>query len=217
MIRLAPAAPAPARRSPLRSRLLLAFAAMACAAPAAAAPAQRPETTPLEDTHLFISPAGEPFRSASGQPYPVVAWFREADADHDGKLDKAEFRTDATQFFKALDRDGDGLVTDPEIVYYEKVMVPELAAAGRAYDNDVSDKTKLSGDLQGAAPYSLINDAEPVRSADDSFIGRLTLKSFLARADHNFDVLDDKGRGYLTLEDLPRTQVQQAAQPVHGK
>jgi hypothetical protein len=201
---LSPAAPA----ALASSLLLLAFASTSvCAAP------RRPQTTPLEDAHLFISPSGQPFRSVSGQPYPVVQWFRAADADHDGKLDKAEFKADAQAFYAVLDRNRDGMVTDSEIVYYETVLVPELNASGQATEYDTSDKTKLSGELQGAAPYALINDAEPVRSADDSFIGRLTLKAFLARADHNFDVLDERGQGYLTLEDLPRTEVQQAAQP----
>ena len=174
-------------------------------------PAERPQTTPLEDVQLFISPAGKPFRSASGQPYPVVSWFKEADADHDGKLDKAEFRADAEAFYKLLDRDGDGMVTDNEIVYYETALVPELNASGQAAEYDTSDKTKLATDLQGAAPFGLINDAEPVRSADQSFIGRLTLKAYLARADHNFDLLDEQGRGYLSLETLPRTPMQKAA------
>ena len=191
--------------------LLLASAPDAISAP------RRAQTTPLEDAHLFISPTGQPFRSASGQPYPVVQWFKAADADHDGKLDKGEFKADAQAFFGVLDRNRDGMVTDSEIVYYETVLVPELNASGQAAENDTSDKTKLAGDLQGAAPYALINDAEPVRSADDSFIGRLTLKAFLARADHNFDVLDERGRGYLVLEDLPRTQVQEAAIPAKGK
>ncbi len=193
------------------SLLLLAFA------PGAIAASRRSQTTPLEDAHLFISPMGQPFRSASGQPYPVVQWFKAADADHDGKLDKAEFKADAQSFFGVLDRNRDGMVTDSEIVYYETVLVPELNASGQAAENDTSDKTKLAGDLQGAAPYALINDAEPVRSADDSFIGRLTLKAFLARADHNFDVLDEPGKGYLVLEDLPRTEVQDAATPAKAK
>ncbi len=193
--------------------IALIAASVLAGASATAAPSRRPQTTPLEDAHLFISPMGQPFRSASGQPYPVVQWFKAADADHDGKLDKAEFKADARGFFAVLDRNGDGMVTDSEIVFYETVLVPELNASGQAAEYDTSDKTKLAGDLQGAAPYGLINDAEPVRSADDSFIGRLTLKSFLARADHNFDVLDERGRGYLALEDLPRTQVQEAAQP----
>ena len=194
--------------------MLAIFAVLALASSAVSAPARRLQSTPLEDSHLFISPMGQPFRSVSGQPYPVVTWFRQADANHDGKLDKAEFRADAQVFYAVLDRNSDGVVTDPEIVYYETAMVPELNASGQASEYDTSDKTKLAADLQGAAPYSLINDAEPVRSADQSFIGRLTLKAFLERADHNFDVLDEQGRGYLTLEDLPRTQVQEAARPV---
>ena len=193
---------------------LLTVAPLAFAAPAGAAdPAKRLQTAALEDSHLFISPAGEPFRSASGQPYPTVQWFKRADANHDGKLDRDEFRADAERFFHVLDRNGDGMVTDDEITFYETTLVPELNASAQAAEYDTSDKTKLSAGLQGAAPYALINDAEPVRSADDSFIGRLTLKAFLKRADHNFDVLDadEGGRGYLTLEELPRTQVQAAA------
>jgi hypothetical protein len=185
---------------------------------ASAAPQRRPQTTPLEEAHLFIAPSGEPFRSASGQPYPVVQWFKRADKDGDGKLDKAEFRSDAESFFRVLDRNNDGLVTDPEIGYYEKVTVPELNQSAQSSDNNpTDDRTKLSKDLQGAAPYALINDPEPVRSADDSLIGRLTLKSYLKRADHNFEVLDEGERGYLLLEDLPRTQVQTAATPVKAK
>jgi hypothetical protein len=184
---------------------------------ASAARPVRPQTTPLEEEHLFIAPSGKPFRSVSGQPYGVVQWFKEADADHDGKLDKAEFRADSAAFFKVLDRNGDGIVTDPEIGWYEKVLVPELDQSAESAQYDTSDKTKISKDLQGAAPYALINDAEPVRSADDSFIGRLTLKAYLARADHNFDLLDEKSQGYLTLEDLPRTQVQLAAEPVRKR
>ncbi len=202
--------------SPAASAVLAGALMLLASAPGAISAPRRPQITPLEDAHLFISPMGQPFRSASGQPYPVVQWFRAADVDHDGKLDKPEFKADAQAFFGVLDRNRDGLVTDNEIVYYETVLVPELNASGQAAEYDTSDKTKLAGDLQGAAPYALINDAEPVRSADDSFIGRLTLKAYLARADHNFDVLDERGRGYLVLEDLPRTQVQAAATPAKG-
>ena len=197
--------------------VLAALALLPLIQPAAAA-SKRSQTTPLEDAHLFISPSGEPFRSVSGQPYPVVQWFKRVDKNSDGRIDKAEFRADAEAFFHVLDVNGDGLVTDPEIGYYEKVVVPELNASAQMAENTPSDDTnKLSADLQGAAPYALINDAEPVRSADDSFIGRLTLKSFLRRADHNFDVLDEHGRGYLLLEELPHTQVQDAATPMRRK
>ncbi|WP_174301775.1 hypothetical protein [Caulobacter sp. S45] len=204
---------APASFAPAVLAGMSVLALLSSSSSAMAAAPRRPQTTPLDDAHLFVSPMGQPFRSVSGQPYPVVQWFKAADANHDGKLDKVEFKADAQAFFTVLDRNRDGLVTDSEIVYYETVLVPELNASGQAAEYDTSDKTKLAGDLQGAAPYALINDAEPVRSADDSFIGRLTLKAFLARADHNFDVLDERSQGYLVLEELPRTQVQDAAQP----
>ncbi len=188
------------------------LAGLALVTPAWSAPVRRPQTTPLEEQHLFIAPSGQPFRSVSGQPYAVVQWFKAADRNGDGKLDKAEFRSDAEAFFHVLDRNGDGLVTDTEIAYYEKDLVPELNASAASTDNNpTDDRTKLSTDLQGAAPYGLINDAEPVRSADDSLAGRLTLKAYLKRADYNFGLLDDQGRGYLLLEDLPRTEVQDAA------
>jgi Ca2+-binding EF-hand superfamily protein len=42
-------------------------------------------------------------------------WFSAADADHDGRLSKAEFRADADLFFQVLDRDHDGVVAGVEV------------------------------------------------------------------------------------------------------
>ena len=227
---------------------LVLMALLVCAAPAAAAWSAKPRTvlTPLADANLFISPSGEPFRSEPGQPYPVVAWFRQADANHDGKLDRGEFRADAERFFHMLDRNGDGVVKDNEINYYERVLVPEInAGAGSARRAPIPGQPRLilaqmggmgatppidpgggsastdssapklresDGPLQGAATYGLLNDPEPVRSADTRLDGRITLAEFLARADHNFDVLDFDGRGYLTLDSLPETSAQRVAE-----
>jgi hypothetical protein len=191
------------------------LATLICAATAVALVAAAkvlPQTTPLADAHLFIAPSGQPFRSAPGQPYPVVQWFEQADRNHDGRIDRQEFRDDAAGFFHVLDRKGAGVLSDADIDAYEKVIVPEISATDpTAAEGPEADLNKLSDQPQGAAYYALINDAEPVRSADQSFIGRVTLKMFLARADQNFDTLDEKSRGYLTLEDLPRTPVQQLA------
>lgn len=63
--------------------------------------------------------------------------------------------------------------------------------------------------LQGAAPYDLLNTPEPVLTADAQLDGRITLKEFLDNADRDFDLLDTAGRGYLTLDSLPKTPAQQ--------
>jgi hypothetical protein len=84
------------------------------------------EDAPL--TQLFISPSGEPFRAKAGDPYPVVAWFKRADTDHDGQLDRGEFVADAMQFFQKLDANGDGFIDSRELYYYEHITVPEIMA-----------------------------------------------------------------------------------------
>ncbi|WEK41716.1 MAG: EF-hand domain-containing protein [Candidatus Sphingomonas colombiensis] len=72
--------------------------------------------------YLFISPMGEPFRVE----HPEKAWFAGADTNHDGRIDRAEFRADAMRFFHVLDRNGDGEIAPDEIEFYETEMVPEI-------------------------------------------------------------------------------------------
>lgn len=64
---------------------------------------------------------------------------------------------------------------------------------------------------QGAAPYGLLGEREPVASADLNLNSRITLANFKAKAAQRFVRLDVDGRGYLLLADLPKTAVQQAA------
>jgi hypothetical protein len=205
--------------------LILAAAAVAvaslAAAPVLAAPT-RPQTTPLAEPNLFISPSGQPFRSKAGEPYPVVAWFNKTDTNHDGKIDREEFRAEATAFFNMLNVRKNGVIDDEIIDLYEKRIVPEIInaniqAAGApttsdspAYSSPSDYKTKR----QGAAQYGLLNNAEPLRSADRSFRGLIQLKDMLAQADQNFDELDYDHKGYLTLEDLPRPPAEETAEPM---
>jgi hypothetical protein len=76
--------------------------------------------------NVFISPCGRPFRAKPGEPYPVGAWFKMADANADGKLDHAEFVADAMLFFRILDRDGDGVISPAEVSFYEQRIAPEV-------------------------------------------------------------------------------------------
>lgn len=72
--------------------------------------------------HLFISPAGEPFRGPNG----LAAWFNGADADHDGTLTLDEFKADALRFFRTLDTDHDGRLDGFELQAYERDVAPEI-------------------------------------------------------------------------------------------
>lgn len=181
------------------------------------------------EVNLFISPSGEPFTAPVHDPYPIVAWFTRADANHDGKLDIAEFRADAQRFFDVLDRDKDGKISSAEVDYYERNIVPEILSvntsdAGGSFirvalqapaaddggDDPEATKQKLNGN-QGAVPFSLFQEPEPVRSADRNLDGVVTLKEFLAQADRHFAALDRKGDGLLTLDELPQTPAEHAA------
>jgi len=64
--------------------------------------------------------------------------------------------------------------------------------------------------LQGAAPYSLIDEPEPVTAADPDYLfsGVVKRAKFLAHARDNFAFLDANHAGYLTLAGLPQSPVQ---------
>ncbi len=63
---------------------------------------------------------------------------------------------------------------------------------------------------QGAAPYGLLGEREPVASADLDLNSRITLANFKTKAAQRFVRLDADGKGYLLLQDLPKTPAQQA-------
>jgi hypothetical protein len=75
---------------------------------------------------LFISPCGRPYRAGPGEAYPVAAWFARADTNHDGCLDRGEFRADAAAFFGILDSNHDGVIDTDEVKVYEHDIVPEI-------------------------------------------------------------------------------------------
>ncbi len=171
---------------------------------------------------LFLSPAGEPFHADAGKPYPVSAWFAQADADHDGKLTRDEFRADFARFFKLLDENHDGVIDGVELQRYEQQVAPEvlprLAQVQGGYPGERNAKgerrlaeaprAKGGEELDGAPAYSLFNVSEPVASADADFDGKITLEEFQRTADRRFDQLDKDKAGYLTLDTLPQTPEQ---------
>jgi Ca2+-binding EF-hand superfamily protein len=69
---------------------------------------------------------------------------------------------------------------------------------------------------EGAAPYGLLAEREPVASADLDLTSRITLKNFEAKAAQRFTTLDVDGKGYLLLQELPKTQAQQGGRRGRG-
>ena len=96
---------------------------------------------------LFIAPSGEPFRAIAGAPYPVAAWFAQADANHDGRIDLGEFNADFMRFFDRLDTNHDGMLSSAEIKAYETDIAPEVAADYGA--SFVSGPHRVSGGSGG--------------------------------------------------------------------
>ena len=82
---------------------------------------------------LFVSPAGQPFRGAPGQPAPIEAWFAEADANHDGVISYAEFQADFRRYFAELDTNHDGEIAPDEVTRYETGILPEIASRGGGF------------------------------------------------------------------------------------
>ena len=238
------------RRSPRVGLFLVAaFALAACAS----------EDQPQREGHrpprphgpqLFISPSGEPFRAGPDQPYPSAAWFARADANHDGRLDRAEIRADATAFFHVLDANHDGVIDSFEMSDYEQKIVPEILGAylgdsGR--DGSSAGQSRSGGDnggggrhgrgggrrgggqsdvaqapaaagggYEGAAPFELTDEPEPIAAADLNVSGRITLQEFLQTVDRRFDEINKTHSGSVALADLPQTPVQRLAAPSRG-
>ncbi len=216
----------------------VAFALASCASePPRETPPPPLEADRLKGTPgLFISPCGQPFRSAPGEPYPVVQWFAQVDKRHDGRIDRAEFRADAKAFFKLLDQNHDGVIDGFELARYERDLVPEilgayrggaaLEGAGQARGEGGPPEHGRHGPggrapdvlgLQGAVAYEFFSKPEPVAAADLNVDGHITLAEFLRAADQDFDILDKTGRGYLTLADLPKTPLQAAMEGLAKK
>jgi hypothetical protein len=115
----------PTRRRFLRN-VALAPAAWTFLRPAALLAQEDDPFSGQRPPNVFISPSGRPFRAHAGAPYPVVDWFKLADANSDGKIDHAEFVADAMAFFALLDRNGDGVISPQEVMFYEQKIAPEV-------------------------------------------------------------------------------------------
>jgi Ca2+-binding EF-hand superfamily protein len=185
---------------------------------------------PAPPPRIFLSPSGEPFRFSPATPDPLKAWFDQADANHDGTIDRFEFRADAARFFKRLDENGDGVIDGFEAADYEHKVAPEL---------DEQEEGRLPGQFGGSGDQEdsgghhsgqnatephreshegpprggpgqkperrigqLIDEPEPVTGADFNLYGHITMDEWVRAADQRFDLLDTAKTGRLTLDQL---------------
>ena len=83
------------------------------------------------------------------------------------------------------------------------------------------DTPRIQHDLdetqQGASPFSLFDEPEPVTAADFNFNGKIKKANFLKLADMHFTRLDADSEGYLTLAKLPKTEVQKKIERTRHK
>lgn len=186
--------------------LLFATAAVAQPGPHRGGPSgEDPDGGPRQ--HIFLSPDGEPFRGPDG----LTDWFKTADTDHDGALTLAEFRADAMRFFKVLDTDKDGQIDGPENTIYETKVAPEITqmffgggpgGEGGRRKPFISKTSKKTEPRQGAARFSLLNEAQPVRGADFDLNQRVSADEWAKAAGRRFGLLDSDGDGKLTIATL---------------
>jgi hypothetical protein len=187
---------------------------------------------------MFISPMGEPFRPTGRDDDTLADWFRQADRNHDGRLNLEEVQQDAARFFATLDIDHNGEIDPDEIARYETIVAPEISSGphfqntgfegadspseggGRHHSgaghhrggwND-SHSTREGGD-RGAARFGLLDLPEPVVSADADFNRGVSPEEFREAAGQRFLALDLDHHGYLTLAGLEMIRPAPPAQP----
>ncbi|WP_420138043.1 EF-hand domain-containing protein [Sphingomonas sp.] len=196
---------------------LLLAGSMAAAAPKP--PRNAPLCAPPGTAPIFLSPMGEPFRAAAGQPYPSAQWFAQADTNKDGALSRDELVKDAMRFFQQLDSNKDGRLTPDEVGHYESVIAPETSLFSarpdgfyeerrKGHQSDAVGRSADYGGAMGAGRYAWLNIPEPVAAADADIDRVITATEFAAAADRAFTMLDVGNKGSLTLATLPRTPQQ---------
>jgi hypothetical protein len=199
------------------------------ASAAAAEPAGPPRTGIGRTDAVFISPMGEPFRTAGEREDLAGRWLAGADVDHDGVLALAEMEADAARFFATLDGNGDGEIDPAEIERYESVVAPEIRRL--SYRSPPGGGVRghgghgVSGEIRrgegggrrraerSGTPISLLGLPEPVTAADADFNRGISRAEFKRAAGERFVLLDANRDGRIEPAELVPYRPRRAAAP----
>lgn len=176
----------------------------------AALPA-KPAPPPAAHNGPFLSPMGEPFRSAQTAADNAGAWFAAADRDSDRALTLAEVREDAERFFVRLDTDRDGELEMVEISRYENEIAPEVQVGLQMRSTGGGDwrggrRRRVSvyeKGLDGAGRYAFLNIPHPVMAADSDMNRGVSRAEFAQAADERFALLDKDRDSRIARAELP--------------
>lgn len=101
---------------------------------------------------LFVSPAGEPFRSdlSETNEHPIDLWFTAVDRDGDATLSLEEFRDDFKVTFAKYDEDGNEQIDAFEVRHYEtqifpEIMTPTIGGFGRSRSKSAGSSRQRGG------------------------------------------------------------------------
>lgn len=157
--------------------------------------------------YIIYSPNAEPLSGGIlGNPdceKAVSGWFKRTDTNHDGFIDKTEFRADAQAQFKRMDLDKAGYLTSEVLDRYRAPYRPEIIndtpqTEKPADKHFTQEKVRSSGNKSPDSEHLL----DPVMSADGNLDFRVTLDEFLAQSTRNFDVLDSSHDNKLGNEEV---------------
>ena len=146
----------------------------------------------------------------------AARFFQTLDLNHDGVIDGQELKAYETDVV-------------PEITEERTPQLPRPEAGSSTFGDESPNRRRRGGggggggqggpmggpglgglaSAQGAAPYGLLGEREPVAASDLDITSRITLNNFKVKAAQRFNTLDVDGKGYLLLQDLPKTQAQQ--------
>ena len=139
--------------------------------------------------------------AAIAAPHEGSAFIHDYDADHDGKVTRAEFDAARASRFKATDTNGDGWLSEDEYVgEYSGRLEQQLAASDRSEDKKTEERQRQI--RQAHVRFGVL---------DKDKNARMTQAEYDASGARAFAEQDNDKDGTVTPADAAATAARQAA------